>query len=152
MIKLRFTREADLFSDIIAWFTQGKYSHVDCILPDGRALGARSDKVGNHAAGVWARPANYARFAVETVLELSMTTEEETRFYEFLKEQTGKPYDHIAIWGFIVGRQWREEDSWICSELIAAALEYSGRIPKLKVASSHIAPNPLFMVISAIQP
>jgi hypothetical protein len=151
MIRLRFVREADIVSDTIAWFTQSIFSHVDCILPDGQALGSRSDRVGGKPSGVQIRPFDYHPFAVETTLGLQVLPEVERKFYQFLYSQVGKPYDHSAIWGFATGRYWRQEDSWICSELQAAALEYSGRIPSLVMATSKITPGELALMMSALQ-
>lgn len=150
MITLRFVREPCLSSDLIAWFTQGHLSHVDCITKSGKALGARSDRVGGEPAGVWVRPADYAAFALVTCFELDATPAQEKAFYQFLNAQIGKPYDHRAIWGFVTGRDWREPDSWICSELQAAALEYAGIVPKLYVAANKITPNALALIASVV--
>jgi len=75
--------------------------------------------------------------------------EQEDRFYSFLMSQIDKPYDKMAILGFIVGRNWKETDSWICSELQAAALEHAG-ICKFYVAANKISPDSLALAISAL--
>jgi hypothetical protein len=46
------------------------------------------------------------------------------------------------------GRDWRESDSWSCSELIAAALEACGYLPRLAAADNHISPRDLLLVLS----
>lgn len=70
-------------------------------------------------------------------------------FYRFLRAQVGKPYDHSAIWGFASGRDWREDDSWICSELQAAALEHAGIVPnQLYLAANKITPVALAFGLS----
>lgn len=40
--------------------------------------------------------------------------------------QLGKPYDYTAILGLGFHREWQEDDSWFCSELVAEAFERAG--------------------------
>ena len=75
---------------------------------------------------------------------------QESRYYGFLSRQIGKPYDKTAIWGFALGRDWRERDSWICSELQAAAAEYAGIFGELYSPVNKITPVTLAVVVSAI--
>lgn len=43
---------------------------------------------------------------------------------EFLYEQVGKRYDWRAVYGWAgAGRDWHDECSWFCFELVAAAIE-----------------------------
>ena len=72
----------------------------------------------------------------------------EETFFNFLRAQIGKPYDTDAVLGLGIGRNWREPDSWFCSELQAAALEASGYLPKLSAADNHISPRDLLLVLS----
>jgi len=150
MIRLQFVREADIASDVIAWFSQGNLSHVDAVLPGGALLGARSDRVGGAPSGVQIRTPGYAKFALVVPFTVPATPDQEETFLKFLLSQVGKPYDHQAIWGFAVGRNWREEDSWICSELQAAALEHAGVCPCLYLAANKITPVALALAVSAM--
>jgi uncharacterized protein YycO len=125
-------------------------SHVDCVLPDGRLLGSRSDRKGNVEAGVQIRPPAYAKWRVREVIELRTTKRQEERLYKFLHKQIGKPYDRIGILGWVTGRSWRDDDSWYCSELQTAALEYARIIPKLYVPTYKITPETLAIIMSAI--
>jgi hypothetical protein len=46
MITLQFVRGEDLGAKLITWFGHGaNFSHVDVVWPDGKLLGARSDRV-----------------------------------------------------------------------------------------------------------
>ncbi len=60
----------------------------------------------------------------------------------FAHAQVGKPYDYTAIAGFLARRDWREDDSWFCSELQAAAFE-AGRRPLLNptISINRISPG-----------
>lgn len=150
MIRVQFVCENALSSKVIAWFSQGHFSHVDAVLPDGRLLGARDDAIGGQPPGVRIRPSNYAKFARRVRMGIPATPEQEVRYYKFLDAQLGKPYDSEAIWAFVVNRDWRERDSWICSELQAAAAEYSGRSPKLYLAANKITPVAYALAVSAL--
>lgn len=139
-----------LSSRAIAWFSAGHFSHVDCILPSGGLLGARSDRIGVVAPGVQIRPGAYEKWKERVVMDLSAKPSEHSRFYEFLNSQLGKPYDKTAILGFATGREWRDPDAWFCSELQAAALEVSGRCPDLYTPRAKVTPAGLASIVSAL--
>lgn len=139
-IKLQFVYHPNFQSWLITWFSAGKYSHVDCIMEDGTLFGARSDKIGNIPPGVYDRPPNYKIFTRKLVIELPCSEEQEKKFYEFLFLQNGKPYDKTAIKAFFFHRDWRADDSWFCSELIVAALEYAGIILQIGAEVNQITP------------
>jgi uncharacterized protein YycO len=149
-IHLQFVCEALLSSQIIAWFSAGHFSHVDCLLDDGTLLGARSDLVGGKPAGVQIRPAGYAKFSSRVVMTVPCSAEQKQIYLDFLISQVGKPYDSEAILAFFFNREWRESDSWICSELQAAAGEKSLIFPKLYLAANKITPVACALAFSAV--
>jgi hypothetical protein len=151
MIRWQFVRGSGLSSAAIAWFSSGVFSHVDTVLPDGRLLGARSDTVGGITPGVRIRPANYEKWAHRMVMEIPCTAWQENAYYEFLHKQIGKPYDKRAIWGFVTGRNWRDDDSWICSEVTAASAEAGTLFPRLYLPVNKITPVALACLGSAIK-
>jgi hypothetical protein len=142
-IRLQFVGDNNIASRAISWFSAGNFSHVDAILPDNSLLGARSN------GGVRVRPSGYGAFARRVVFIIPATPTQEGVWIKFLMEQVGKPYDMRAIWGFIFGRNWRETDSWICSELQAAALEAAQITPALYLAANKITPVSLALAVSA---
>lgn len=150
MIRLQFVCERAFSSQAIAWFSQGHFSHVDAVSPNGTLLGARADCVGGRAAGVWMRSKDYLPFIRKIDFYIPTTKTQHRKWSAFMKSQIGKPYDHTAIWGFVLGRDWREDDSWICSELQAAALEAAGIVPKLFVPANKITPNALAFALSFV--
>ncbi len=131
-------------SNTIAWFSGGDFAHVDAVLSDGRLLGARLDN------GVQIREPNYQKWAKKVVFTLPVTPEKDAAWLSFLMAQIGKPYDKTAIWGFAAGRDWREPDSWFCSELAAAALEQAGACPVLYTPANKITPSGFATVLSAV--
>jgi uncharacterized protein YycO len=150
MIRFQFVLGRGLSSQAIAWYSSGHFSHVDALLPDGTLLGARSDTIGRVPPGVQMRPAFYETWKERVVMCMDCTYEQETRFWDFLKSQIGKPYDMTAIWGFLAGRDWRDEDSWYCSELLTAAIEESGVCPVLYTPRNKVTPAGLATVTSAL--
>jgi hypothetical protein len=150
VIKLQFVLGAGLSSRAIAWFSAGHFSHVDAVLPDGRLLGARSDVICHIPPGVQIRPAFYEKWKERVVMCLNVSPEKEKAFTLFLKQQLFKPYDSTAIWGFLAGRDWRDDRKWFCSELQTAALEIAGISPELYTPRNKVTPAALATVMSAI--
>lgn len=152
-INIQFSSMDDAGSALIRAFDHGLYSHVDAILPTGSLLGARTGLDGASAAGVQVRPAGYAEFSSVKHVTLPTTPECAEAFYNFMRNQIGKPYDHSAIMGFAFNRDWRTPDSWFCSELIAAALEAAKYFSyDLAAPANKITPADLLLAVSATAP
>lgn len=150
MITLQFVGAGGIGSALIEWFGAGEVSHVDAVLPDGRLLGARSDVVGGVAAGVQIRPPGYETFDKIVRAALPADAVLTAWFYHLLHGEIGKPYDSTAIAAFAAGRDWREPDSWFCSELQAAMLERCGWFPfPLATPSNKLTPAGLLLACSA---
>jgi hypothetical protein len=150
-IQLQFVSENYLSSRIIGWFGGGNLSHVDAIWGGGAdLLGARSDDPGGFGKGVRIRASGYVKFSRRVVMTLVTTPAQDLVWQQFLNSQIGKPYDWRAIMAFIFGRNWRETDSWICSELQAAALEAAQIVPKLYLSANKITPDALALMVSAL--
>jgi len=150
MIRLQFVRGRGLSSAAIAWMSAGLFSHVDAILPDGSLLGSRSDRILGIDPGVQIRPPGYEKWKHRVVFQLPASEVQTAAFHNFLHEEIGKPYDKIAIVGFAISRNWREEGAWFCSELVAAGLEAASVCPKLYTPSCKVTPVCLSTVVSAL--
>lgn len=143
-IVLQFATQATLGSWAIRVFQRGWATHVDAVLEDGNLLGAR------YVGGVAIRPPGYAPFTRTQRITIPVRPEVEAAFYGFLYDQVGKPYDTTAIMAFALDRNWREDDSWECSELDTAALEASGAVPELSMSANRVTPNMLMFLASAM--
>jgi hypothetical protein len=144
-VTLRFVTCNDAVSAGIRAFEYGFWaSHVEAVLPDGRYFGAHYD------GGVVARAKGYDATVMrrEQFVSVPATPTQEVAFFSFLKEQDGKPYDLTAIVAIIAQRDWREPDSWFCSELQAAALEACGYLPPLAADVNKITPRDLLLILS----
>lgn len=111
--------------------TWAEDSHVDDIQPNGKWLGARL------SGGVQARDPYPVSYAVR----IDVWVPDEQAYYDYLLAQVGKPYDILGVVGFIPREDWRQDNKWFCSELIAAALMHAN--PALR---------PLFSQASRISP
>jgi uncharacterized protein YycO len=134
LITLQFSTQPGWQSAFIRFATWSDWSHVDVLLEDGTLLGSRMD------GGVKIRPANYANFSKKALYQIDAPAE----VMDFAKKQVGLPYDSTGIINFGAHRDWRQPDSYFCSELIAAAFE-AGNLPLLNpdTPSSRISPRDL---------
>ena len=150
-LTFRVVSENDPGSWMIQRFSAGKGSHIGLMLDRGQyELGARSDLVGGKPRGVQIRPANYGKFASQTFIDLDVTPDQEWLVKSFMTDQLNKPYDWRAILGFATGRNWRDPNAWICSELVAAAVEYAGICGPLYLTASKITPVAAALILTAI--
>ena len=60
--------------------------------------------------------------------------------------QIGKPYDWTALWSFVIRRDWQEDDSWFCSELVAWAFAQGGSPLFRPDRISRVVPEHLWML------
>lgn len=149
-LRFRLIGGTSFSSKAIRWFTSGSFSHASFLLDDGRLLDSRDDILNGCPTGVHYRTVADEPAPIVLVLSLPCTTTQKRLALNFAIQQIGKPYDSIGIWGFAFGRNWREQDSWFCSELCAAALEQAGIFKPIYGASSHISPNTLADILTAM--
>lgn len=150
MITLRFVAHRGIFSWIVKAFQYGFWpSHVETEMPEGGLLGASfwGKGVVNHPIGY-----DTGDFYQESFLQIPATPEQEEIFYTFLRSQIGKPYDWTAIISFLIWwRDWHEEDSWTCSELVAIALSKCGLFPDhLVVGFNRITLRDILLISSTL--
>ena len=156
-ITLQFCAFKSPFGAIIPWFTQGPVGHVDAVADDGSLWGAQhEDGLGGAPAGVQIRPADYGATCgmINRVrFTIPVTDEQHECFWGFLQDQIGKPYDDTCIAAFVAGRQWHQDNAWICSELQAAATNICQMLPQpFWVPTNCITPNALALVWSSYAP
>lgn len=119
-ITIRFITESDCISDAIRVETWCAFSHTEFVLEDGTLLGAHAK------GGVQIRAADYCRPSDEEQYKLPVSEVQKEAILAYARLQVGKPYDFTDIVGILAHRDWRCDDKWICSELVAAAFEQGG--------------------------
>lgn len=69
---------------------------------------------------------------------------------EAAREQIGKPFDYAGLIGVGLHRDWQEDDSWFCSELVAYALFRGGRLLYRNDVMKRITPQHLWMLTDSL--
>ncbi|MCP1375404.1 YiiX/YebB-like N1pC/P60 family cysteine hydrolase [Dyella lutea] len=60
--------------------------------------------------------------------------------------QLGKPYDYTGVLGIGLHREWQQDDSWFCSELVAWSFAQGGD-PLFRTASvRRVTPEDIWML------
>jgi len=142
-LEVSLAQGTGLISKGISWFSAGRLSHADLVMPNHTLLGARTD------GGVQARPGNYLGTTTRWVFSKEVSGEQAFEVYRYAYKQINKKYDHLAILAFVTNRDWREDDCWFCSELVAACLEVGGVINELWQPLNKITPVMLAVILSA---
>lgn len=146
-LKWRLVTECDPIAGAIRFITRGIVSHVGFLTDDEQfEIGARAD------GGVQKRPVNYCAFSVDLRYSASCTDEQYEKAQNFLHAQIGKPYNFEDILSILTNRDWREDDSWICSELWAATMEEAGLIGHIASSICFFTPQDALILSSAMWP
>jgi len=134
-------KDATLIDKLIAWYTKGKYSHVEILLNiDNVLMQCSSSPRDGH---VRCKPHKYNEDHWDY---LKVPVENLDRIIEFYESIKGQPYDWFGILGFILPTQDRS-DRWFCSETVANALKIDGFKPMWYLEPSSISPNRLYKLI-----
>jgi hypothetical protein len=144
-IRLRFVHGRDPESDAIIFDTGGLFSHVECVTPDGKYLGAHS------GTGVQARPSDYDRgtFDRELFVDLPADAAMTAAFYAYAGKHVGEPYDFAAILGFAFRLNEHDKGKVICSALMTLCLRACGYFATPLAQPAHqISPRDLLLIIS----
>ena len=157
-IRIQFSTSLEWQSDVIRRMCHSPFSHVDVLDDGGNCFGAsnspKAPVIFGNPEGVALRPADYQPFGIRRVARVDTTTAVEAKFWTALHDQQGKPFDGGALYTFLspdvsVDRDWREVDSWFCSELVTWALEQAGLWPwHLLVSKNRVAPADLLYLIN----
>lgn len=152
MLRWRFIAEKDVASRAIAWFGGGEWSHVDLVMPSGQYAGARTaiDNAPSGSAGYQLRPIDYIKPARSVVLSLEVSAAQEQACYTASNAKLGDPYDHIAIWGFALGRNWAQPGAWECAEAQADNIVKASISKPLYLSANRITPNDLTLILTAL--
>lgn len=133
MIAIEFSDTGSIPGDLVKLCTWSWAPHADFVLPDGSLLGARpSCGVAIVARAPARRMERFEVDAPDAVLAAA-------------RSQVGRPYDWAGVLGVALHRDWREADSWFCSELIAWAFAQAGRPILRSDTVNRITPRDLLL-------
>lgn len=147
-LHIRFVEGGAIDSRIIRWGTHSTWSHVE-LYDEERTFGAQLK------GGVCWRSRYdpcYRNVKATHLITLDLSQREWDLVQWFISASDGKPYDWRAIVAYAAGnprwmwrhRNWREEDSWFCSEWVSRLLEIIGRLrflqpmPVTRIAPAHV--------------
>lgn len=124
-IQIRFVQDPGISSKLICWWTWGKWSHVEAFAEPGNPY---FNQVGYFGArlsgGVQLRRLDYVRPLLQQIRKIEVSDAQYAAFWQFMKDQEGKPYDLIALTGFgLRGDLADGTAKWFCSELVFAAFK-----------------------------
>lgn len=126
------TEKYDIASALIRFGTRSEWSHAG-FYHDGRTFSAMLDGVKWRDVNKKAKMLFLDVDGVDRALDWALT-------------QEGKPYDRSAILGIALDRDWAEEDSWFCSELVAASfLKTGNNLFNMMAKASRITPRDLLL-------
>jgi hypothetical protein len=146
VITIRFVTCHDVVSAAIRAYQYGFWaSHVDALI-GGKLVGAHFN------GGVLARPIGYdaSKITKEQIVAIKADDPTTKAFEDFITAQIEKPYDVEAIAAMVLDRDWRDPNSWFCSELIAAGLEQCKIFSRLPAALNRILPRDAMLMATAL--
>lgn len=139
-MKVLFAHKHTLGSWLIRAFTWSRWSHV-AIVDHDEVIESTLKRGGVRARSLMDFLSEYQH--VEMV---EWNVPDEAAALRFLRAQIGKPYDWTALVGFLLRRDWAEDDSWFCNELAEAAAQ-AGGLKRFRGVLSRITPGISWSVI-----
>ena len=136
------TDKKDWISKIIRKVTWSKFSHVVLINPD------RSSYIeSTHGVGVRELP--ISEFFEKNNIEIGMINHPNPEeVWRLAKQEIGKPYDNMYIYGWLFRRNWQDDAKWACCELIPAMTARTG-YPIVRCEEfMKVTPQMLYMISS----
>jgi hypothetical protein len=112
-------------SNLIKFFTRGKYNHAAIQLSDGSIYEATTGD-GVRKIGEGDLNLEYNNYVID-YYGAEVGQEDELR--AFLEKQLGKKYDYWMVFGFVIYKTSEDRKSserWFCSELVLASLNKIG--------------------------
>lgn len=142
-IRLLFSTSAHPFSALIRAVTWSRWSHVSLVDGD-TVIEARALK------GVVRTPLSEALCRAKAYSLVDLPCRDPAVVIAAAAGQIGKPYDYLAVLGLGLRRDWQDDGSWFCSELIAWASDRAGQ-PLFRADSlRRVTPEHLWMLSPVI--
>lgn len=137
------SEHAGIIDKLIAFKTNGPYSHVEMVLTiNGTQVSYSADSASNKVRKV-NHVTDHEMWDYQTV-----TVSDPYRIYNFYESILGYKYDIVGILGFMIPFKDRS-DRWFCSETTANALKIDGFKPMWYLEPSSIDPNTQYRMVKA---
>ena len=104
-------------SSITKWYTRGKYSHSELVMPDGTSFSSRQD-------GVSFKKIDYTKHTNRwDFVDIEVSDKEFNKIGARCNEIDGADYDWVGVaLDCVLHTKLHREDQWWCSEAVAHAL------------------------------
>jgi hypothetical protein len=109
-----------LFNRLVAWWTQGPYSHCEVVLGqegDEYICASASGRDGGVRFKTMQLPAD--------TWDIVDVAADFRSIFAWFHDHKGQKYDVLGLFGFIGRRGTQDQAKWFCSEACAAALGYA---------------------------
>ena len=118
-VKVAFYKNnSHLFNRLVAWWTKGKYSHMELVFSDGLAASSSNRDRGVRYKRIHFSPANW------DVFELDETFSEEFA-REYFNRRLDKRYDIKGLFGFVWQAAKDNPNKEFCSEVCMGMLVFA---------------------------
>lgn len=138
------TKKVSLFGFLIRLFGRWKHSHVVLIHSNGKELIEAAGGIG-----VRVMPISYLMKRDEVEIRRIRHPFPDAVWMHAMT-QRGKPYDEKYSWGWLLRRDWQDENQWACTELIEWACRLAGHgiFPQ---NIGYITPRDFYLVSEEIE-
>lgn len=173
-ILIQYSSSTAFASGVIRRLTHSPFSHVDFILTEEMVAfhngnpqvvsgllgvsGPGEYSSWHDAGGVLIRPVNpWPYNAPPKIARLQCSEAVRNLAIDYALSQLGKPFDNGALWRFLDDqgqhkyerRDWRDPETWFCSELVVRACEVGGLFPyPLAVMKDRVSPGDSLLIFN----
>jgi uncharacterized protein YycO len=145
-VQLLFCRSHGWSSPLLRLAMWSQWSHAAIILGDEMDGAAEATFTGGvHRSSVIDLFSRASKYAI-----VDVPCPNPKAAYEFTRAQYGKPYDFFGVIGVGLHRNWQQDDSWFCSELVEAALAAGGNRRFRMGLQGRITPQHSWMVETGV--
>jgi len=135
--KAKNNKNATFIDKVIAWWTNGDYSHVELIIDD--SMYSTSPRDGKVRAKKHTPDNNWDYINIDNI--------NTDVVFDFFMMTQDKKYDWLGIFGFVIPTKDRT-NHWFCSEWVSNALKISGCKKLFTKNPSKLSPNDLYKILT----
>jgi len=145
-IRLIFSKSHLPFSPLVQLVTWSKWSHVGIVIDDETVI----ESTFTHG-GVKKVSLDTFKDRASAWIIVELPCVDRQAIIDAALSQEGKPYDWTGLAGILFhNRNWQEDDSWFCSELVAWAFTQGGSPLFIQETVNRITPQNLFMLYHTV--
>jgi len=137
-ITIVFTRRRHIGSVVLRAWMYSRFSHCALYDPNTHTV------IEASVHGVQERPFDQMVGEATHHEVIRIPCRDPQQVLAVAREQIGKPYDWRGVLGFWFRRNWQDERAFLCSELVAWALQKAGE-PAFRREAWRVSPEQLYL-------